>query len=362
MPSTLAARDLEISPADRRGSGKNPHRQECIILEGLSRQITKIAIPILIVAIALAVLGAYFGSNIEVNMGFRETVPNDLDAMQAMDWVEDNLGINLTEASPITVLIKTDNIQASMEEIDALWAELEGLESVRSIRPEHPQENAPAYGKALLTHLYLTEPLTTLELRDKVLGEVNHVLAKYDDGLELTSMGLSVVLEEIQEKLPWEQIKVVLFTFAGLIVVLAMGFRKLSAPIIILFTLAIAMAWTLGIMRSFDIPVTVVTMAIFPLFLGLGIDYCIHFLRRYDEERKQGHSVERCIATSFATTGGAILIASITSIVAFSILATSWFVGLRDLGFSLAFGTALSAISAFAVLPSLIALRDRSKR
>ena len=120
-----------------------------------------------------------------------------------------------------------------------------------------------------------------------------------------------------------------------------------------------AMAWTLGIMRAFGISVTVVTMAVFPLFLGLGIDYCIHFLRRYDEERKHEQSVAKCMATSFATTGGAILIAGITSIVAFVILATSWFVGLRDLGLSLAFGTALSALAAFVVLPSFIALRDR---
>jgi predicted RND superfamily exporter protein len=113
-------------------------------------------------------------------------------------------------------------------------------------------------------------------------------------------------------------------------------------------------------MHIFGIPVTVTTMAIFPLFLGLGIDYCIHFLRRYDEERRQGFSVEKSLSTSYATTGGAIIIAGITSIVAFVILATSWFVGLRDLGISLAFGTFLCALAAFSVMPSLIAVRERA--
>ncbi len=314
------------------------------------------------IAIALAILGGYFGSRIEFSMGFREMVPRDLESMQTMDWIEDNLGINLSEASPVIVLIQADNIQASMGEIAQLWAELESLDSVRSVRPEYPEEDVEAHGQAILTHLYLTEPLTTPELREQVLGEMNDVLAKYEDGLKLTAVGLPMVLEQIQERLPWEQFKLAIFAIAGLIVVLALGFRKLSAPIIILCTLGIAMAWTLGIMHVFDIPITVVTMAIFPLFLGLGIDYCIHFLRRYDEERKQGHSVEKSIATSLATTGGAILIAAITSIIAFVILATSWFVGLRDVGLSLAFGTALCAIAAFAVLPSFIALRERHKR
>ena len=331
------------------------------MLERLSGRIVKIALPILIVAIALAVLGGYFGSRIEVDMRFNEMVPRDLESMQAMEWIEDNLGINLTEASPVIILIEADNIEASMRQIGPLWEELEGLESVRTVRPEYPEEGAEAYGQAILTHIYLAEPLTTPELRESVLGEIDVILEKYEGGLQLTAVGLPVVLEQIQDRLPWEQFKVAIFTLAGLIVVLALGFRRVTAPIIVLCTLGIAMAWTLGLMQQFDIAVTVVTMAIFPLFLGLGIDYCIHFLRRFDEERRQGNPVEKSIATSFRTTGGSILIAAITSIIAFVILATSWFVGLRDLGLSLAFGTALCAIAAFTVLPAFIALRERQR-
>jgi predicted RND superfamily exporter protein len=298
----------------------------------------------------LAALGGYFGSKININMGFREMVPHDLY-------------IDLLDAAPVIILIEADDIEASIKEVGLIWSDLEDLDNVRRIRPEFPEEDAPVYGKAILTHIYLTEPLTTVELREKFLGEVDDVLSKYEEAgnFRLTTMGLPVVLEQIQEKLPWEQLKLVIYTVAGLIVVLALGFRRLSAPIIILFTLGAALAWTLGVMIIFGIPITLTTMAVFPLFLGLGIDYCIHFLRRFDEERKQGYSMEKALAISYATTGGAILIAGITSIIAFIILATSWFVGLRDLGISLAFGTALSAIAAFTVMPALIALRERPR-
>jgi predicted RND superfamily exporter protein len=331
------------------------------MLESLSRKIIKIAIPILIVAIALAVLGGYFGSGIEVNMGFKEMVPNDLESMQTMDWIEENLEINLMEASPVVVLVQAESISASMGKINNLTAELKGVENVRETTLMPPM--SPPGAKASLIYVYLKRPLDTVESRDKFLSDVDNVLAQDEyQSLNLTAVGLPAVLQQIQERLPWEQWKLVIFTAIGLIVVLALGFRRLSAPVIILCTLGIALMWTLGIMHLFNIPVTVTTMAIFPLCLGLGIDYGIHFLRRYDEERKRGHSVEGCIATSFATTGGAILIASITSIVAFIILATSWFVGLRDLGLSLTFGIALSAIAAFTVLPSLIALGERPER
>ena len=294
-------------------------------------------------------------------MGFKEMVPNDLESMQTMDWIEENLEINLMEASPVVVLVQAESISASMGKINNLAAELKGVENVRETTLMPPM--SPPGAKASLIYVYLKRPLDTVESRDKFLSDVDNILAREEyKSLDLTAVGLPVVLEQIQERLPWEQWKLVIFTAIGLIVVLALGFRRLSAPIIILCTLGIALMWTLGIMHIFNIPVTVVTMAIFPLFLGLGIDYCIHFLRRFDEERRGGYSVERALATSYATTGGAILIAGITSIIAFVILATSWFVGLRDLGLSLAFGTALCAIAAFTVLPAFIALRERPRR
>ena len=294
-------------------------------------------------------------------MGFKEMVPNDLESMQTMDWIEENLEINLMEASPVVVLVQAESISASMGKINNLAAELKGVENVRETTLMPPM--SPPGAKASLIYVYLKRPLDTVESRDNFLSDVDNILAQEEyKSLDLTAVGLPVVLEQIQERLPWEQWKLVIFTAIGLIVVLALGFRRLSAPIIILCTLGIALMWTLGIMHIFNIPVTVVTMAIFPLFLGLGIDYCIHFLRRFDEERRGGYSVERALATSYATTGGAILIAGITSIIAFVILATSWFVGLRDLGLSLAFGTALCAIAAFTVLPAFIALRERPRR
>jgi predicted RND superfamily exporter protein len=330
------------------------------MLESLTIRVIKLAIPILAIAVILAFLGGYFGSRIDVSMGFKEMVPHDLESMQAMEWVDEKMDIDLIDAAPIIVLVESEEILTKLVEVGDLWNDLSNLEHVRAIRPEFPEEDTPAHGEALITHIYLTEPLTTIELRDEVLGDVDLVLKQYEDDFELTSMGLPVVLEQIQEKLPWEQVKLVIYTIAGLIVILAVGFRKLSAPVIILITLGTALLWTLGIMHVFGIPVTVTTMAIFPLFLGLGIDYCIHFLRRYDEERRQGYSIERALTTSYATTGGAIIIAGITSIVAFVILATSWFVGLRDLGISLAFGTLLCALAAFTVMPSLIAVRERA--
>jgi predicted RND superfamily exporter protein len=52
-------------------------------------------------------------------------------------------------------------------------------------------------------------------------------------------------------------------------------------PLIIVF---IAVLTTIGIMGLFSIPLTMVSMAVFPVLIGLGIDYSIQFHSRYMEE------------------------------------------------------------------------------
>lgn len=51
-----------------------------------------------------------------------------------------------------------------------------------------------------------------------------------------------------------------------------------------LLTVLIAVVGTIGLMGWLQIPITMVSMAVFPILIGLGIDYAIQFQTRYTEE------------------------------------------------------------------------------
>ena len=51
-----------------------------------------------------------------------------------------------------------------------------------------------------------------------------------------------------------------------------------------LLTVFIAVIGTVGLMGWLQIPITMVSMAVFPILIGLGIDYAIQFQNRYEEE------------------------------------------------------------------------------
>src|SRR5699024_319018 len=51
-----------------------------------------------------------------------------------------------------------------------------------------------------------------------------------------------------------------------------------------LVTILVAVVGTVGLMGWLQIPITMVSMAVFPILIGLGIDYAIQFQNRYAEE------------------------------------------------------------------------------
>lgn len=71
-----------------------------------------------------------------------------------------------------------------------------------------------------------------------------------------------------------------------LIVVFPVRWRVLPIPIILFAVIA-----TLGLMGYVQVPMTMVSMAVFPILIGLGVDYAIQFQNRYEEELTKGGDV-----------------------------------------------------------------------
>jgi predicted RND superfamily exporter protein len=79
-------------------------------------------------------------------------------------------------------------------------------------------------------------------------------------------------------------------------------------------------------------------VAVIPLLIGLGVDYSVHVLRRYQEELRKGVSIDKAITASIINVGGAIGLAMITTVIAFLSNLTSAVIPIRDFGISCAAG------------------------
>jgi len=121
----------------------------------------------------------------------------------------------------------------------------------------------------------------------------------------------------------------------------------------------IGIIYTFGAMGLLSVPISMISMAVFPILFGLGIDYAINLQNRYDEETKRFKSPIDALIASVTHVGPAIGIALITECLGFSGLFFSPVPMIRDFGRVLIIGVVICYIVAIFVPLLILRWRDR---
>jgi uncharacterized protein len=140
--------------------------------------------------------------------------------------------------------------------------------------------------------------------------------------------------------------------FAIFIIAFGSLFYSIIAVIPLLVSVVLTMAWARFAVGGFNL----VTTFLPALVLGLGIDYAIHIISRYAEERSKGRSLNRALHTAILQKGKASLFAALTTSLVFIGLLTARSRALYEMGAITSMGVLVAFISTLFLLPALITL------
>lgn len=132
-----------------------------------------------------------------------------------------------------------------------------------------------------------------------------------------------------------------------LAVIFKVRWRMLSLGVILVSVIA-----TVGLMGHLSVPITMVSMAVFPILIGLGIDYSIQFHNRYEEEKS--------VIKTVTQIGKAITIAVLATVLGFISLYASPVPMIQDFGKMLTIGVIISFVGSILLLMPILHLRDKS--
>jgi len=135
--------------------------------------------------------------------------------------------------------------------------------------------------------------------------------------------------------------------------------RPWTRGILVFVPLLFGLIWTLGLMGWLNIPLSVATVGIGAMILGLGVEYGIFYVSRYEEERDKGNTQIDSLKTALQGVGSAIVGSSTTTIVGFLALLLASMPMMHHLGFTLALGIFCCVVSALVVNPAMILTKER---
>ncbi len=178
------------------------------------------------------------------------------------------------------------------------------------------------------------------EMRVQLGGRVKYRVAEFD-----------AIIGDVKSSALW--------SFSAILLVIVLYYRRLLSLLYVGVPLLMGFVWTFAIVRETLGGLNLITVFLVLILFGLGVDFGIHNLARYDEVRRNRKSVERALLTVYSRTGYASLLAAVTTIVGFFSLMTTNFRAFFEFGFIAGTGVGMTLLAMYVVFPALMVAAER---
>lgn len=137
---------------------------------------------------------------------------------------------------------------------------------------------------------------------------------------------------------------------------LMFGLRSPRLVIAVLVTLIMGLIWTAGFAIAALGQLNLISVAFAVLFIGLSVDFGIHFGLRYKEEIDKGSAHGAALGCAASGVGGALTLCAVSAAVAFYSFLPTDYLGLAELGLIAGTGMFIALFANLTVLPAMLTL------
>ncbi len=144
---------------------------------------------------------------------------------------------------------------------------------------------------------------------------------------------------------------IISFIAVALLTILVM--RSLRDAGWVVGSLTLGVLWGAGAMQLLGLKLNFVNFAVIPITFGIGVDYAVNLYQR----DRQTCSVEESLSSS----GGAVALCSVTTIIGYATLVTADNQAVQSFGLTAVIGEITCLSAALFALPAVLSLRDRRR-
>ncbi|WP_017981052.1 efflux RND transporter permease subunit [Methanocaldococcus villosus] len=280
----------------------------------------------------------------------------DPRVLRAVKELEDNIrtidGITNVN-SPVDTIIKLNNgkVPDSLDQVKDLLKKLPEEQRRKMFNSDYSM---------MIIHAF-TDAGGDQKKLFRILKQVKSYMyeSPFPPGVEVIYTGTPPLRELLYNLMKESQTFTTVVGLVAILIILFLYFKKPISSFLPLIPVAISVIWTGGVMGLLGIPLDMATAGIGSLILGLGIDYGIHLMHRYNEEKRKGLPVDKAIEIAVVETGSAVMATTATTVAGFLALVLAPLPMMVNLGKVCALGITFCMIVVLTLLPSLLIIEDR---
>ena len=149
---------------------------------------------------------------------------------------------------------------------------------------------------------------------------------------------------------------------AGVALLFIIAYQGVVKPLLAVFCLLLGLSWTMGFTTLTIGHLNILSIVFTTILIGLGIDFGIHILERFKEERQQGNEILPALQKTLHCTGKGNFAGAITTAMAFGAMVLTDFIGIVELGWIAGWGILFCMVAMLLVLPALVTLEEKWRK
>jgi predicted RND superfamily exporter protein len=130
------------------------------------------------------------------------------------------------------------------------------------------------------------------------------------------------------------------------------GYRRWTNLYLVFSVVGLAGVWKLGLLGLLGLPLNFLLVSTIPLIIGVGIDYPIHLLHRYEEERQRTEGTG-AMNVAVRTSSRMLLANTLTTVAGFSSLLLTQSLPIQTFGLLFSFAMVANFLLTFTLVPAI---------
>ena len=340
-------------------------RHKAILIGKLSGFVTK-RFPVFLLIFAVLLLPAIYGQkHAEVYYDLAGTLPEDLQSFMANQKLDEEFDMNSTHILLADSHMKAKDAQAMLDRIDKVDGVKTAIGIDSIVGPSVPKDMIPQSVREIIEDdkyqmiLISSEYKTASDEVNAQIDEINKIVADYDEnGMLIGEAPCTKDLITITDT----DFKVVsAISIVAIFVIIAMVFRSLVLPIILVAVIEFAIFVNMSIpfYTHTSIPF-IASIVIGTIQLGATVDYAILMTNNYKSARAAGMEKKDAVQHAVASSAQSIVVSAL------SFFASTFGVGMysnidmiSSLCILMARGALISMVVVIFVLPAMYMVFDK---
>ncbi|MCP3683154.1 MAG: RND family transporter [bacterium] len=362
------------------------------IFRGYGKAVSKMPIIFILLAVVILVFMMHESSDLnQQDMSFENMLPEDNEAMHAYFLIQNEFG----STQGVSIYVELDPSDGGTDEpvdmrdhrvlsyIDILTQKAKASESVvrvSSISKVAKERNEGVLPKTIASNQHLFQGTSRLMSQDyrislikidvsenieqeEVVRQLEEIVAKTEQpaGVNSVVIGGLAVGKELDSMFGPDSNRTSIIALLGIIIflfLLSFSFRGTFLP---LFTVVLAVMWTMGLIGLLQIPFNNITSSVITMTIGIGIDFGIQIWNRFRYEMRS-HDKQKAMENTLTHVLKPMAITVIAAVIGFRAMFFGELNIMGDLGTTMSLAMIASMFAAITGVAGVMVLTQGKKR